>query len=273
MREVEVSAATWDDNASVSPQIARRELWASRMVLPSAEDLARFRPSGRSPYLACTPSFEGVDGYVAYAVDFRCDAQPRGTYLCVWNGDLELETLRQSQGEASRAYRGVAAYAGFQVLGDGSKVAIMSVWDTFVTTPHGETVALRARQLHPTPAGGEGSFDGEGTGVHCLVPFAWEQGRPYRALVERTRSLFGSAVLTLRVCDLSEESDGSWVRLASFDLGYPSRCLTRSAAFLENFLPETAGELRTMELSNMRVNDVGGGWVSARQARCPGSAR
>ena len=249
---------------SDAPKLYNEELWATRMSLPTADETLSYSAYERSPYLVCRPDFEGARGYCEYAVDFRADALPRGTYLCVCNWDMDLSGLRSRYADVHREYEGVAAYAGFQVLEDGSHVAIMSVWDTYVADAGGKTTSLRATRTYPdNPRVGE-EFGGEGSGTHTLVDYDWQAGRTYRALIQCSRTDGGTTELLFYVCDLAS---GRWDELVAYDLGYDSAYMTSACCFLEDFLIETAAEVRTMELSNFRVNPVGGdSWVAARSA-------
>lgn len=258
-----------DDSASIETvvpqqpgQLLDADLWGTRMSLPSADAVASFVAPNRSPYIVCDPQF-GIDGIVEFAVDFKADSQPRGTYLSVCNLDLDLSVLNGQYSNVHRDYSGVAAYAGFQVLDDGSKVAIMSVWDTYVTDPSGTESIIHAVRTHPDTYRVSKPFEGEGSGIQTIVDYDWQQGHAYRALIQCVQTDGGSCELIFSVMDLES---GRWDKLVSYDLGYGNTYMTRTVCFLEDYLVEEAAEVRTMELWNFRASTGGGSWVPAYSA-------
>ena len=235
--------------------------WSATMSLPSAAQRSGLRTSERSPYIVCWPEFEGVTGFVEYSVDLVIDEAPRGTYVSIYDWDMDLSGLRRSYSAVWRAYEGTAAYAGFQVHDDGSHHVIFSVWDTYCQDATGQVYTIRPQVVYPEGAGKV--FDGEGWGVQCLLPFDWKEDHPYRAVLQQSEnSATGSTRIAFWVCDLET---GAWTRLIEYDLGY-STCMTGGAAFLENYLTEYAGQLRTMELSNFRVRTRYGDIVPGKSA-------
>ena len=71
----------------------------------------------------------------------------------------------------------------------------------------------------------------------------------------------GNAVFTTWICDLAENE---WVEMASFDSGVPDIYLGKSGGFLENFDEAYAGDIRTMEMSNMKAKAIDSSdWVAA----------
>ena len=242
-------------------QSASAEGWGSRLTLPSAADVLSYKTNDRSPYIVCWPEFAGCDAYTEYAVDFRAEFLPRGTYLSVCSWNMDLSSLKRSYASVTRDADWVAAYAGFQVLGDGRHVAIMSVWDTFCRDRNGTVQTIRAKVTYPN----EGKpFDGEGTGMQCIIPFDWKEGRSYRALIQQSESARGTAVLTFWVCDLADQR---WTKLIEYDLNIADTHMTGACAFLENFIPSYAANLRTMELWNFKVRSKRTGkWVAGRKA-------
>ena len=112
--------------------------------------------------------------------------------------------------------------------------------------------------------GGQAALEGdaEGNYVHCIVPFDWRVGRDYRILLQQSDSdTTGNAVFTTWICDLTENE---WVEMASFDSGVPDIYLGKSGGFLENFDEAYAGDVRTMELSNMKAKAIDSSdWVAA----------
>ena len=237
--------------------------WGAAMSLPGAAQRSGLHSPSRSPYIVCEPQFEGVTGFVEYSVDLVIDEAPRGTYVSIYDWDMDLSSLRQSYKAVWREYQGTAAYAGFQVLGDGSHHVIFSAWDTYCQDAAGNVYTIRPKVIYPEGAGLR--FDGEGNGTQCILPFDWKEDHPYRALLQQSRNeQTGTALLSFWVCDLET---GVWTRLIEYDLGYGDTWMIGGMAFLENYLTEYAGELRTMELSNFRVRTRYGDVVPGKSAR------
>lgn len=245
-------------------ELLNREKWAVRMTLPSDDEISGHQTVLRSPYIVCRPEFPNTYAYKGYAVDFSVDSQPKGTYLCVCNWDMDLSSLQNVYTSVSREYQGVAAYAGFQVLSDGTRVAIMSVWDTYVTDANGVSTTIHATRTYPdNPRVGQ-KFSGEGDGIQTIVEYDWEAGKTYRAIIHCGDTDAGTCELTFYVCDLST---GIWDKLVAYDLGYGNTFMTSACCFLEDFDTATAASPRTMELSNFRANSVEvADWVSATTA-------
>ncbi len=264
--EAQVTSGDSVSTGTVTPhqpdQLLNAELWGTRMSLPSAEAVAGYLAPDRSPYIVCDPQF-GIEGITEYAVDFKADSQPRGTYLSVCNLDLDLSELSSRYSNVHRDYSGVAAYAGFQVTDDGSKVAIMSVWDTYVTDSSGAESIIHAVRTYPDTYRVSQPFAGEGSGIQTIVDYDWKQGHAYRALIQCRQTDRGTCELIFSVMDLES---GRWDKLVSYDLGYGNTHMTRTVCFLEDYLVEEAAEVRTMELWNFRASTGGGAWVPAYSA-------
>ena len=236
--------------------------WNEYMKLPSQSEMSSHTATGRAPYIVCTPSFSGTDGYTDYAVDFRADYLPVGTYLAVCNFDIDNGSLLKQYASVSRDYYGVGAYCGFQKLYDGSGIAIMTVWDTYCKDRQGNTHIIKATGIKASGAAFERNKDQrEGSFLHCLAPYDWKAGRDYRALIQ----LYGSR-LQFWVQDLTTQS---WTQLMEFDLGYEGGYIKTPCAFLEDFSYSNRDHaaIRTMSLSNFRVRDRSTGkWIGTNKA-------
>ena len=115
--------------------------------------------------------------------------------------------------------------------------------------------------IYPENSGEANKNMGEGSFVHCIVPYDWYAGKDYRVLLQQSNSSSGSVVLTTWVCDLQKNE---WTMLVSIDTHISEIYPASFAAFLECFDPQTAGDVRTMELSNLRVHPLGSDkWVAA----------
>ncbi|MDO4400962.1 MAG: Ig-like domain-containing protein [Coriobacteriia bacterium] len=247
-------------------QPKNRSTWAQRMKLPTDKQIKGYSAYERSPYLVCWPEFSGTTGFYEYAVDFKADTQPRGTYLSIGNWFMDMSSLQNRYASVSAdagATPGLG-YAGFQVLGDGSKVAIMSIWKIYVTDSSGNTSVINAKRTYPSNPRVGGSFGGEGTGVQTIVNYDWKAGRTYRALIQCGQTSAGNCELFFWVCDLTT---GVWTELVAYDLGYGSTYINDVCCFSENFLVDYAANIRTVEWSNFRVNSrATGSWVAAKSA-------
>ena len=234
--------------------------WSALMQFPDSKEIAAYNrvSRSRSPYLAGW-LHTGSTGYTEYVVDFKADYLPRATYCCLASFDLDYGGLReQNCRNVHTHYNGVAAYAGFQRLWNGSPAAILSIWDVFYTDQAGNSRVLRPTLVYPTAETAE-AFDGEGTGVHKIIPWNWSPGVWYQMLLTcGVRKKNGNTVLSM----WAREPDwAGWTCLCRFDLGVPNVCMKNDmAVFLENFAPETSGDIRTMECRNARIKDKRLGW-------------
>ena len=250
--------------------------WSSTMNIPSYSAQQSCGTGDTAPYLVCTPDFGGTDKYIEYAVDFRCEYQPETTYLAVANWCTESNQLNAKYTKIERDY-GIAGYCGFQVLHDGTHVAIMSIWDTFCTDARGSTTAIRAKLIYPendpsqtyrniNTNNGKVQWGDEGRFAQCLVPYDWKEDHNYRAVLQIYNTYTGaSGYINFSVCDLET---GVWTRLIAFDLGYDDAYMTWNCTFLENWSPSYAGRPRAVVLGNYQVRSyTTGEWVWARQTR------
>ena len=231
---------------------------------PSASK--NFTPTNRSPYLACEPIFPNTKGFTEYAVDFIVENQPIGTYLCLCNWDMDLSYTRQKYASVYRAYNGVAAYGGVQILQDGTHAAIMSVWHTYCKDKKGNVTTIEPKITYVAEPIKTGSFGGEGTGIQCIVQYDWKANTPYRFLLQQHEDeKTGNCLMEMWICDLSTMV---WSRLIQYDLGIQKTYINRAVTFLENYIVESAAEYRDARFSNFRArNSRTGKWVSATQAK------
>lgn len=247
--------------------LLHRDKWEARMHLPTSKQTRAYAAAERSPYIVCWPHFANTTGYTAYAVDFKADSQPRGTYVNIGNWWMDVSNLYKryvSVTSDGGDFPG-AAYAGFQVLEDGRKVAIMSVWKLFLVDEAGNRSTLDARRTYPKNPTIADDFGGEGTGVKTLVDYDWQAGRTYRALIECGETKAGNCEIAFSVCDLKT---GKWTKLIAYDLGYGNTHIESTGCFLENFLAEYAADVRTAEWSNFKVKSLeSGAWVTAKSAK------
>jgi len=235
--------------------------WSSHFRIPSDREVKAHTATGRAPYLVCYPQFGNSQGFTDYAVDFRADHLPIGTYVATCNFDIDYSVLLKSYASVSRDYQSVGGYCGFQRGYDGKGLAIMTIWDTTCRAKNGNTTVLRASGVYPKDSA---SFQRnkdyrEGSFLQCIVPFDWKEGRNYRTVVQ----LYGRKV-TFFVEDLLTQA---WTMLMEFDIGYEGGFITSPCAFLEDFSLDAQGAVRSMALANFRARDCKTGkWISTKKA-------
>lgn len=231
--------------------ITGQSAWEKRFPIPSGQEIANYRNphQRRSPYLACWFVLSPETRYSEYMVDFRAAHLPRGTYCCLGCWTMDHSGLKKQYQQVRTESSASNAYAGFQKLADGRMVSIMSFWDVFCRDAQGREVTIRAKRLYPEAVIDGGRFWGEGTGERSTAPFAWEADHWYRMHLKCVASP-GTTLVEQWVTDL--ETGGNTL-LCRYDVGVPaSAFMGNIAVFLENFLPETAGEVRSMEVRNAR---------------------
>ena len=246
--------------------------WTKMLTIPVESEIRAFRGSMRAPYICCEPEFSGVKTYVEYAVDFRADYAPPGTYLCVSNWSFDDSSLLKRFASVRRDYDGVAGYCGFQKRHDnGQSQIILTVWDTYCYDKYGNMTDIQATQVYPANNKGfeickQDLVTGEGCFVHTILPYDWQEGKNYRALLQLTNPSDGSSShLLFYVCDLQT---GIWTQLVEYDLGYSGVYMNWGLSFLEDYSSGGAGQLRSAALSNYRVHPSNSSeWTSAKSAK------
>ncbi len=235
--------------------------------MPSASEISHANQTAalRSPYLYGWLQMNSNFRYTEYAVDFKADFVPKATYCALANLRLDLSGMKKKYRNVRSEYESVNLYAGFQRRWD-EYITIMSAWDIYYTDKDGVQRTLRPRQLYPEKIYiGDGTFSGEGTGLQMLMPYNWESGHWYRMLLQCGQSDAGTTTVEQWICDLET---GAWTLMCKCDTGLPDSCfIGPNAFFLENFDPAYAGEIRTMEVANVRVKEAGkSSWQSIRTA-------
>ena len=243
--------------------------WGATVNLPSSKSIKAHKGRKRAPYICCEPVFKDKSTYVEYSVDFRADHLPKGTYLCVNNFDFDPTSLLERYRSIRRDYSGVAGYAGFQRDLSGRCCILLTIWDTYCYDSKGNMTRIHARQVYPKNNKGfeactGDTVTGEGCFVHTSLTYNWKKGRNYRALLQLSNPPDGSnSHILFWVCDLKTKR---WSLLVEYDLGYHGAYMNRSVAFLEDFSYDKSGSLRSMVLSNFRVNSTRSGWIGTKKA-------
>ena len=227
--------------------------------MPSDSDIAAHNQSATAyaPYVYGVLEVEDSYRFTEYSIDFRADTLPKTTYLSLAAMRMDFTELKRRYANVHTEYEGTTMYAGFQRRYE-DKIAILSFWDIYYTDASGKQQVIRAKRLYPEVSDGNDSFGGEGEGAHTLVPYEWEEDHWYRMLLQcRQSQETGTTQVEQWVCDLE---NGAWTLLCRYDTGIPDSCFVGPAYFfLENYDNAFAGEVRTMEVANIRTLDAGTG--------------
>ena len=159
-------------------------------------------------------------------------------------------------------------YGGFQYLEDGRKGIIMTVWDVFCQDEQGNKKVLKATPLYSDDKARikseSAETSGEGDFQQFTIDYPWEARHPYRVLLQLGKNeANGNATATLQVCDLTRQE---WKKLVTWDLGYPSKYIKTKdlTGFLENYLVQYSGDVRSANFSNIRGRSAQSGeWMAA----------
>lgn len=237
--------------------------WEDVMRIPSQEEIDEHNSTStaRSPYVAVWLDTKQEAPFSQISIDFKADHIPPATYCSPVNFYIDYSSLLDKYVKADNG-KHISGYGGLQRQADGTRYnAILSLWDAFCTDSLGKTDTLRATLVKP--AGEEAVvFNHEGSGVSYRPEYSWMPGKWYRMLVQLGVSeTTGNTTLGQWVGDIAEKK---WTQLCVFDLGAPGLKFKKDfAAFLENFSPASSGDVRTMELKNVRVyNSTKNEWVN-----------
>lgn len=239
--------------------------WQQVFSFPTRQQIAAASHPhrSRSPYLCGWLEIPETIRYHEYTVDFQADHLPSGTYCCLGNWKMDTSGLQKQYRQIRTWAQGVHAYAGFQRLADGSTTAILSFWDLNCTDYRGNTVMRSATRIYPPTVLNGNRFGGEGEGERSNVPFFWQANRWYRMHL-KCNPAGESTMVEQWVQDLQT---GESTFLSCFSFPVPNSAMQGNiAVFLENFQPETAGEVRSMEVRNARYrNAATGKWQTVRK--------
>ena len=244
--------------------LAEKALDTGGFPIPSDVEIENYNSTNttRSPYIYGWYLLSPDTRYTEYSVDFRADHLPIGTYCCLGNWKINYSALNEQYAKVWTEYESVQGYAGFQHTADGRKVSIMSFWDIFCQDQDGNVTTIHPERLYPDDIIGSDRFSGEGTGGHTIVPCPWEAQHWYRMHIRcRTSSITGNTVVEQWITDLETNDE---TLLCAYDLGIPQAAFTGSiAVFLENYLPEYGGDLRSMQVRNAQyLEESSGTWKS-----------
>ena len=219
------------------------------------------------------PQFGNTARITEYAIDFSVDDMNRGTYFSTFNAEMDTADFTQKGLGICENY-GTAAgfYGGFQYLEDGGRAIIMTVWDVICEDAQGNEKVFRATPLYADEKAriksesDETSMEGDFR--QFIIDYPWEARHPYRVLLQMGKNeATGNATVTMQVCDLTRHE---WKKLVTWDLGYPSRYIRTDGlcGFLENYLVQYSGDVRSANFSNIRGRSAQSGeWTAADSVR------
>ena len=241
--------------------------WAALTNLPTKDEIAACNSAaaGRSPYMCAWLTIPSGTRYREYTIEFKSDYFPRGSYYALGNWYMDYPELERQYASVRTEY-GISGYAGFQNIHDGSHLGIMSFWDAYCTDASGNTTTVRARPIYPENPYKAGEFEGEGVGAQCMDYYDWKENHWYRVhlrCIDSTAT--GNTEVEFWVCDLET---GEYTLICAYDLGTANVAFEGGIAiFLENYLNEYAGEIRTLEVRNaMYLEETSGQWKGITEA-------
>ncbi len=230
--------------------------WSGIFSFPAQEQIESRSGNGRSPYVAGWMDTGGTR-FDMYSVDFKSDYMPNGTYSCPFNGYLDFSVL-DGQYTSVDNDGSISLYGGLQTRDDGTTNSILSFWDIYCTNKDGTQTVIRPERIYPSGTTGQDSFTGEGEGAHTMLPYEWKAGRWYRMLLQcGTNEKTGNTTVAQWFKDLVT---GEWTHTCTYDIGLKTGGFTGDVAFFsENWGDQFAGEVRSLELANVRIH-TGNGW-------------
>lgn len=273
---------TWNERIQQNLSAAKQNVsfdWTKVIDFPSAGSIADCNRTStdRAPYVAGWMKTGGRGRYTEFAIDFKADYVPHYTYCSLANFYLDYSSLNSQYARVHT--NGICGYAGFQYLGPGKSetpVGILSFWEIKCEDKNGNVTKIIPTRVYPEPDDNM-TFSGEGDGVHCITDYEWKPGKWYRMLLQcGTSETTGNTTIEQWVLDIESNK---WTFLCKYDIGVKNVAfIDDNAVFLENFSPKTAGDVRTMEVKNVRIRpEKSQQWVSVRTgyfAQCfdyPGS--
>lgn len=242
--------------------------WEDKINCPTLEQIRIHNDTSgyKAPYI--TAAFRAVDEndgyYIGYSVDFKADFIPPYTYCGLNCFRLDYDSLRKEWGYDKIDNGGYPfAYTGFQRKSKKDSpehISLLSIWETYCY--RGEKIdTIRPTLIYPEEEETK-FYNNEGLYASYRPEYLWKPGKWYRLVILLgTSEATGCTTIEQRVCDLETKE---WTKLCVFDLGAPNIFFKGSVlAFLENWCPKTAGEIRTMELKNVRtLNAYSKTWIN-----------
>ena len=156
------------------------------------------------------PDLSKTSGYLeTYTIDFRVLDSARGTYWCLANYYLGDDELAKEEPTV-----GGGAYGGFQILSNGTRVLIISLWDIYYVE-NGVKKTMHLKRVYP---GNDQEFTGsEGEGTTLRDYYDWKDGNWYRYVIHTWNMTLSNTYIGNWVQDLSTKE---WTLFAYFDVGF-----------------------------------------------------
>ena len=185
-----------------------------------------------------------------FTIDFRGIDTPPATYWSLANFHMDTTEFEKTHSEVS----GGGAYAGLQILSNGSRVAIISLWK-ITYKENGVEKELRANRIYPK--GGEMYFSGEGEGTTYRATYNWQSSVWHSFVIHAWDDReTGKTFLGLWIQNLKTEE---WTLFAYFNTNLSKSYIGGGygalAFFQENFDKKYANLERFFQLKNMYVFD------------------
>ena len=194
----------------------------------------------------------------SFTIDFRGIDTPPGTYWSLANFHLDTTDFEKTHSNVS----GGGAYAGLQILSDGSRVGIISFWK-ITYKENNVTKELRFNRIYPK--GEEMNFSGEGEGTTYRGTYKWESSVWYSFVLhtwddqETGKTLIGVWIQNLKTQE--------WTLFSYFNTNLSNSYIGGGygalAFFQEIFDNKYENQERFFQLKNMYVFDrIKKDWVS-----------
>ncbi len=183
------------------------------------------------PYLMAWAGDYGKQMDIIQA-DFKCIAGVPHTYYAVhcWYDETPA-----------------SGYAGFQILDDGRRIVIMSMWDSGNLKP---TIEYAPFSLVAQ------AFSGEGPGVQVLSEYNWDIQKWYTMRIQ-ARTTGNKTVYEQWI----RPEDGAWEKIAAISFPMAGCAFNSNCTFLEDFWP-FSNQRRSMQVKNMTGRLAAGGkWL------------
>ena len=229
--------------------------WDEIMRVPSFGEINTINNTNtcKSPYLCAWLKTDIEKGFSQYSVDFKADYLPLQTYCSLASFHIDYSSLMEKYVSVDNGGY-VSTYCGFQRINRPNLPeynGIMSIWDAYCTDYTGKKDTIRAT-LVSSLGSGTVEYNHEGHGISCRPEYHWKPGSWYRMLVQCVEAeVGGNTEIWFWIGDLETKI---WTKLCEFDLGVPGlKFKGDTAVFLEDWLAETAGEIRTLEFKNIRI--------------------
>jgi Domain of unknown function (DUF3472). len=153
-------------------------------------------------------------------------------------------------------------YMGLQVLSNGERKVLFSVWSPYNTDnpndiPDNERIKLLKKGNNVRV----GEFGNEGSGGQSWLDYSWELGETYKTLVRVKPDGEGNTIYTAYFF-----AENKWNLIASFLRPKTNTYYTRAHSFLENFDPRYGVYSRYANFGNQWVYTTSGKWVELTEA-------